>query len=166
MSGDASSLRQQPGPDADAARDPDHGTDARPPAAGDLRPDRPDAFISYSRRDGDFVVGRLVRSLIAAGRKIWIDVEDIPPATEWKKRIADGLDAAKAVVCVLSPDFARSPQCRHEVERAAEGHKLLVPVLFRAVEPDDLPEALDSSIGWPSARATAMRCRSSGCRTH
>ncbi len=91
MSGDARSLRQQPGTDADAALDPDHGTEARPPAAGDLRPDRPDAFISYSRCDGDFVVGRSTQSLIAGGRKIWIDVEDIPPATEWKNRIAGGL---------------------------------------------------------------------------
>ena len=151
MSGDARSLRQQPGTDADAALDPDHGTEARPPAAGDLRPDRPDAFISYSRCDGDFVVGRLIQSLIAGGRKIWIDVEDIPPATEWKNRIAGGLDAAKAVVCVLSPDFARSQQCRHEVERAVEGHKLLVPVLFRAVEPDDLPEAL-RQLNWVALR--------------
>ncbi len=55
------------------------------------------------------------------------------------------------MVCVLSPDFARSQQCRHEVERAVEGHKLLVPVLFRAVEPDDLPEAL-RQLNWVALR--------------
>jgi hypothetical protein len=81
----------------------------------DLRPERPDAFASYSRRDDAFVSGQLVPALVAAGHKIWLDREDIPATADWEERIAGGLAAATAVICVLSPEFAESTVCKREV---------------------------------------------------
>ena len=113
----------------------------------DLRPDRPDAFISYSRRDGGFVSDRLVPALVNAGQDIWLDLDDIPAGTDWEARIADGLDAAKAVICVLSPDYAASAICEYEVTRASERQKLLIPVLRRDVAPTALPAPL-RALNW------------------
>ena len=39
-------------------------------------------FISYSRRDKDFV-GKLREALSARNYEVWVDWEDIPPSTEW-----------------------------------------------------------------------------------
>ena len=52
---------------------------ARPasPAATSM-PERPDVFVSYSRRDKDFGVGdTLFPALVARGKDVWIDLEDI-----------------------------------------------------------------------------------------
>jgi hypothetical protein len=67
------------------------------------QPDRPDVFVSYSRQDKPFVEGRLLPALAARGKDVWIDLEDIPPAADWRERIWDGIGAARAFVFVLSP---------------------------------------------------------------
>ena len=43
-----------------------------------------DVFVSYSRKDGEFV-HELYDVLTAAGRDVWVDWEDIPPASEWEQ---------------------------------------------------------------------------------
>jgi len=45
-----------------------------------------DVFISYSRRDTDFV-RRLHEGLAQRNRDIWIDWQDIPPSAEWLKAV-------------------------------------------------------------------------------
>jgi hypothetical protein len=39
-------------------------------------------FISYSRKDIEFA-RKLAASLSEAGINVWIDVEDVPPGTNW-----------------------------------------------------------------------------------
>jgi len=85
-----------------------------------------------------------VPALVAAGYEIWLDREDIPAAADWEARIAGGLGAAKAVICVLSREFVESEVCKQEVGRAAELQKLLIPVLRRDVDPDSVPVPLRS----------------------
>lgn len=106
------------------------------------QPDRPDVFISYARQDKQFVETRLVASLEARGKDVWIDLEDIPPAADWRERIWDGIEAAKAFVFVLSPISVGSEVCREELRRAVEANKRLIPVLHREVEAGAVPEAL------------------------
>ena len=43
-----------------------------------------DVFVSYSRKDGAFV-HELYDVLAAAGRDVWVDWEDIPPASQWEQ---------------------------------------------------------------------------------
>lgn len=159
------------------------GSDAagRPPPsphATDTTPARPDVFISYSRIDKPWVQGTLWPALVAQGRDVWIDLQDIPPAADWHARVLDGIAAANAVIFVLSPDSLASAVCAEELGRAVELNKRLVPVLRRDAgdvpvlrelelpnwiflrEGDDgeqgmaaLTQALDSDLEWRDAHS-------------
>ncbi|MBL8165056.1 MAG: toll/interleukin-1 receptor domain-containing protein, partial [Anaerolineae bacterium] len=49
-----------------------------------------DAFISYSRRDKVFVQ-KLVERLKLDKGDLWIDWDDIPPASDWRDYIKVGI---------------------------------------------------------------------------
>ncbi len=85
-------------------------------------------FISYSRKDADFV-RRVHERLVALGRETWVDWEGIPPSADWMRRIEGAIDAAEAVACVLTPDFVASPVCAREVAHAVAQHKRLIPIV-------------------------------------
>ncbi len=106
------------------------------PEAGEgslAQPERPDLFISYSRKDEGFV-NKLVVALERHGKDVWIDREDIRGGAEWWKKIQQGIEAARAIVPVVSPSFAESSTCREEVEHALTLNKRLVPVLREEVD--------------------------------
>ncbi|HYU57354.1 MAG TPA: TIR domain-containing protein [Actinomycetota bacterium] len=104
-----------------------------------------DLFVSYSRKDLEFVRG-LHRLLTARGKDVWVDWEDIPPTAEWEEEIARAVDSADAFLFVLSPDSVASRVCARELERAIESHKRLIPVLFREVA-EPVPDAL-ARLNW------------------
>jgi hypothetical protein len=108
--------------------------------------DRPDVFVSYSRKDERFV-HKLHDALAAAQRDIWVDWEDIPPSAEWLKEIKRAIEGGDTVVFVVSPDSVSSQMCRQECTYAAECNKRIIPVLVRDVFPSDLPEPL-AKIHW------------------
>lgn len=93
-----------------------------------------DVFISYSRRDKEFV-RRLHHSLIQTGLDVWADWEDIPPSADWMEEIREGIEAANFFVFVISPDSMASKVCFTEVEYGVAHNKRLVPILYRDVEP-------------------------------
>jgi WD40 repeat protein len=106
-------------------------------------PDRPDVFLSYAREDKEFVEGRLTRALVERGKDVWIDVEDIRGgASDWRANVWAGIEAAKAVVFVLSPDSLGSSVCGQELQRTEELNKRIVPVLRRPVDDESVPPAL------------------------
>ncbi len=91
-----------------------------------------DVFISYSRKDAEFV-RRLHQALADQGRDIWIDWEDIPLTADWWREICAGIEAADTFMFVISPDSVRSEVCRREIEHAVSNNKRLVPVNYREV---------------------------------
>ncbi len=91
-----------------------------------------DVFISYSRKDTDFV-RRLHEALATGERDTWVDWEDIPLTAEWWSEIQEGIDSADTFVFILSPDSARSKVCFDEVEYAYQNNKRIVPILRREV---------------------------------
>ena len=105
-----------------------------------------DVFISYSRRDVDFV-RRLDEELKRTGRKTWVDWGDIPPTAEWEKEIQTGIERANTVLFVISPDSIASSTCQQELALATKNNKKVVPVLLRQVGPLDLPAPL-AAIQW------------------
>lgn len=94
-----------------------------------------DVFISYSRRDSEFV-HKLFSDIKATGKEVWADFEDIPKAADWWSEIQAGIDAADAFVFVISPDSVRSDICRDEINHAVEANKRILPVLYREVTDD------------------------------
>ena len=103
-------------------------------------------FISYSRKDGDFVT-RLRNALARHEREVWVDLYDIPPAAEWFKKIHSGIDGAKAFVFVLSPASLASEVCQQELAHAVEQNKRLIPILYREVDPKSVPDSL-ARLNW------------------
>lgn len=91
-----------------------------------------DVFISYSRKDKAFVQ-KLYESLKNQQRDIWVDWEDIPPTADWRAEIRSGIEAANAVIFVITPDSVRSKECRVELELALENNKRLVPLMYRMI---------------------------------
>ena len=97
------------------------------------QPLRPDLFVSYSRLDERFVL-RLVDALASRGKDVWVDREDIRKGADWRAKVLAGIDSARVIVPVLSPDFAASKVCGEELDYAAGHNKRLVPILFRRLQ--------------------------------
>ena len=99
-----------------------------------------DVFISYSRKDGEFV-RRLYDALRAHDRSAWVDWEGIPPSAKWMEELRGAIGAAQAFVFVISPDAVASDVCREELDYAASLNKRIIPIVVR--EPgsaDGVPE--------------------------
>ncbi|MFP4323793.1 MAG: toll/interleukin-1 receptor domain-containing protein [Anaerolineales bacterium] len=90
-------------------------------------------FISYSRRDKDFVQ-RLDAALREQGLDPWIDWEDIPPSVDWMQEILEGIEAASSFIFVISPDSIKSKVCFAEAEHTFTNHKQIVPIVRRDIE--------------------------------
>jgi TIR domain len=100
-----------------------------------------DVFISYSRKDTDFV-RRLHDALSKLNRNTWVDWEDIPLTAEWLKEIYAGIDSADNFVFVISPESVSSVTCQKEISHAATNKKRLIPIFYRYIPDKEIPEAL------------------------
>lgn len=89
-----------------------------------------DVFISYSRKDKDFVQV-LHQALVESKYDAWIDWQDIPLTADWWAEIEAGIEAADAFVFVISPDSVLSRVCNREIDHAVDNHKRLVPIVRR-----------------------------------
>jgi WD40 repeat protein len=115
--------------------------------------DRPDVFISYAREDKEFVDSLLTPALVAQGKNVWLDVEDIRGgASDWRASVWAGIESAKVVAFVLTPDSLASKVCGEELQRADELNKRIIPVLRRSVDGLQVPPAL-ARPNWILARA-------------
>lgn len=92
-----------------------------------------DVFISYSRKDVDFV-RRLFDAFEAAGLSSWIDFDDIPYSVDWMLEIEKGIDASDAFVFIISPDSVASRVCNLELAYARQNSKRIIPVVRRDVD--------------------------------
>jgi WD40 repeat protein len=100
-----------------------------------------DVFVSYSRRDGEFV-RRLVDALKARGKEAWVDVEGIRDAEVFPERLRSAIEESDGFLFVISPDAVASEYCEQEVEHALELNKRIVPLLLRQVSDSDVPEGV------------------------
>jgi WD40 repeat protein len=100
-----------------------------------------DVFVSYSRRDGEFVQG-LAASLEAQGKTVWLDTQGIGDGEVFPEAIRRAIEGSDAFVFVLSPESVRSRYCESEVGYAVELQKRIVPVLRSPVADDEVPEAI------------------------
>ncbi len=98
-----------------------------------------DVFISYSRRDSEFM-RRLVASLEAHGRNVWVDFDDIPFATDWWEEIVQGIENSRVAVFVISPDSLKSQVCSLELAHILKVNKRLIPIVVRE-EPNGVSDS-------------------------
>lgn len=89
-----------------------------------------DIFISYSRRDQEFVT-RLASDLDAHISGVWFDQSAIQAGEKWHDEILEGIHDCKAFILVLSPDTIESRYVREEVNKALELGKTIFPVIYR-----------------------------------
>jgi WD40 repeat protein len=75
---------------------------------------------------------------------VWVDFEDIPPASRWAEDLKQAIEGSDAFVFVISPDSVVSPECNAELERAAALNKRIVPLHLREVDPGLLPDPLST----------------------
>jgi WD40 repeat protein len=106
-----------------------------------LRAKMADIFISYSRKDTDFV-RRLDEALKSRGREAWVDWEDIRPTEEWMQAIYAAIEGANTFIFVLTPDSIASEICGREIAHAAANNKRLMPIVHRDVASDTVPKSL------------------------
>lgn len=95
-----------------------------------------DVFISYSRRDSNFV-HQLVDALERDGHDVWVDWEDIEYAEDWWDRICGGIESADNFIFILTPNSVRSSVCYDEVDYAVHNGKRIIPVLHQPLEDED-----------------------------
>jgi len=99
-------------------------------------------FISYSRKDKDFV-RKLGDALAAQQHEAWVDWKDIPLTAEWQREIFANIEAAENFLFLISPDSVVSSNCRKEIDHAALNNKRMVPIYYRSVPDETIPEALN-----------------------
>ncbi len=101
----------------------------------------PDVFVSYSRRDGEFV-HTLAAELESRGKSVWIDTQGIGDGEVFPDAIRHAIEQSDAFVFVITPESVASRYCESEVEYALELQKRVVPVLRELVADDGLPEGI------------------------
>ena len=93
----------------------------------------PDAiFISYSRRDSEFVI-KLASDLHHQVAGVWLDQSDLAVGQKWRDQLLKGIRECKVFLLVLSPDSAASAYVREEISEAVRLKKTVMPVLYRPV---------------------------------
>lgn len=100
----------------------------------------PKLFISYSRAQTPFV-DRLADQLEDMGYSLWLDYQSLVPARPWYQQIESWIDAADAVLLIVSKESLASKNVEPEWKRALGRKKRVVLVIFEAVPlPADLQD--------------------------
>jgi WD40 repeat protein len=100
-------------------------------------------FISHSRKDKEFV-RRLAERLANHDFKAWVDVDSITLTAEFWPEVNSGIEGSDAFIFVISPDSVSSEDCKEELAHAVEHNKRLVPIVYREVDDEYVPEPLRS----------------------
>jgi len=91
-------------------------------------------FISYSRKDMDFVDG-LAAALKQRRIEAFIDRQDIADLEKWKPRIHSLILKADTVMVVISPDAVKPKSFRlKEVDIASSLKKRFAPIVYCHLE--------------------------------
>src|ERR1700723_3438783 len=97
-----------------------------------------DVFVSYSRRDSEFV-RRMADSITQRGKEVWLDTEGIADGEVFPEAIKRAIEQSDAFLFVITPSSVGSRYCEQEVEYARDLQKRIVPLLREFVPDSDLP---------------------------
>jgi len=107
---------------------------------------KPKLFVSYSRRDAEYLNEFKVH---LAGLKrnkkieVWTD-QEIVPSDKWKQKLKQELETADIMVFLLSPDFIASDFIYEEevmkaIERRNKGEVVILPIIIRPCDFSSTP---------------------------
>ncbi len=97
-------------------------------------------FISYSRKDMDFV-RKLAGDLETAGYDVWWDITDLQGGDDWVKTIPQAISSSQYFIVVLTPNSVESEWVRKEYTQALSLRKKIIPILL---VPCEMPFALNT----------------------
>lgn len=92
----------------------------------------PEIFVSYSKKDSDFVK-KLCSDLKSTGFDVWMDREGIRGGDLWRPTIEKNLKLADKVIVVISPNSMASDWVKHEGSMAYAWEKEIIPLLIEHV---------------------------------
>jgi TolB-like protein len=105
----------------------------------------PDVFISYASPDST-VAEAVCEALERAGVTCWIAPRDVTPGASYAGQIIHAIDAARAIVLILSQNAGSSPHVLREVERSAsKRHPIVSLRIDQAPLPEDFEYFLNTS---------------------
>lgn len=110
--------------------------------------DRSDIFISYRRKNIIFAE-KLDIAFKNEGYEVWIDSEDIAPASpEYMTDIEKGIEGADIVVPIFSPDYFESDICKKELQYAVDNNKRIIPIIYeKGFDSSSMPASV-RDINW------------------
>jgi len=97
-------------------------------------------FISYSRKDMDFV-RKLAGDLETAGYDVWWDITDLRGGDDWVRNIPEAIKSSRYFIVVLSPNSIESEWVRKEYTQALSLRKKIIPIMLT---PCEVPFALNT----------------------
>ncbi|MCA0455029.1 MAG: HEAT repeat domain-containing protein [Chloroflexi bacterium] len=90
-------------------------------------------FVSYKHEEQEFVE-MLIRQLLAAGFKVWIDTEQLRAGENWRESINDAIKDCFALILVISPESKASQYVTYEWAYAQGAGVKVIPLLYKATE--------------------------------
>ena len=90
-------------------------------------------FISYSRRDMDFIK-TLAEDLEKENFDVWYDLTDIDAGDRWAKEIQKGINESEIFAIVVSPNSLKSDWVEKEFLFASKRGLKIVPLLYEMCE--------------------------------
>jgi hypothetical protein len=100
-------------------------------------------FISHAAADSGHAAW-WCRTLEAEGLTCWVAPRDMPLGADWAEQIVLAINAAQAMLLLVSVSAMASPQVRREIERAV--HKRL-PVLSLRLDDAELTRSFEYFLG-------------------
>jgi hypothetical protein len=84
------------------------------------------AFVSYARKDADFI-GKVIQYFDRTGINYWHD-DSIDPGNKWEEKLEERIANCSVLIACLSQEFQLSKYCRRELKFADLIGKPIVPI--------------------------------------
>jgi WD40 repeat protein len=98
-------------------------------------------FISYSHKD-EASATALQGGLEKNGRKVWRYVDEPHAGANFRREIAEAIDAADALLFLVSQSSVESIECRLELTYAVSKAKKIIPIILEDVAQEKIPHEL------------------------